>query len=177
MLRLAGKSVLITGSTSGLGFAAAEGFAREGAAVIVNGRDEDRIEHACSRLQEAVPGASVRGIAADVDTVQGVERLIDLAPDVDVLVNNAGIFSSKPFEDTPEEECLQVFEVNVMSGVRLSCHHLGRMLACNERRKIFVFSTGRPSSQLERDAEPNDIANLINYIASPLAAATKMVPR
>jgi NAD(P)-dependent dehydrogenase (short-subunit alcohol dehydrogenase family) len=139
-LQLAGKSVLITGSTSGIGFAAAEGFAREGAVVIVNGRDPDRTAHARARLLDAVPGASVRAIAADVGTVPGVQRLIDLVPDVDVLVNNAAFYEPKPFADIPEEDWQKIFEVNVMSGVRLGRHHLGRMLSRDEGRIIFVSS-------------------------------------
>jgi NAD(P)-dependent dehydrogenase (short-subunit alcohol dehydrogenase family) len=139
-LQLTGKSVLITGSTSGIGFAAAEGFVREGASVILNGRDAARTEQARTRLLEAVPGAAVRAIAADVGSASAIGELIEEVPDVDVLVNNAGIYAAQPFATIPEEDWLRFFEVNVMSGVRLARHYFEQMLTRNEGRIIFVSS-------------------------------------
>src|SRR5690349_6585681 len=128
-LGLKGKRVLVTGSTAGIGFAAAEGFAREGAAVIINGRTAQRVEAGCTRLRQAVAGAEVRGVAADLSTATGVAALIEAAPDVDVLINNVGIFAPTAFESISDEEWLHFFQTNVMSGVRLSRHHFPRMKA------------------------------------------------
>jgi NAD(P)-dependent dehydrogenase (short-subunit alcohol dehydrogenase family) len=139
-LRLRDKRVLITGSSAGIGFAAAAGFAREGAAVMLNGRNEARLDDAKKRLFALVPDASVRAIAADVGTAKGCADLIEALPELDVLVNNAGIFEPKPFASIPDEDWMRFFEVNVMSGVRLSRHYLERMLAKGEGRILFVSS-------------------------------------
>jgi NAD(P)-dependent dehydrogenase (short-subunit alcohol dehydrogenase family) len=246
-LQLSDKTALITGATSGIGFAAAAEFAREGASVIINGHQAAQTEQAVARLLDAVPGATARGITADVGTAEGIQRLIDAACDADILVNNVGIYAPQPFESITDADWLRFFEVNVMSGVRLARHHLGRMLARNWGRIIFVssesavqvapdmlhysmtkaaqlsvsrglaeltagtavtvnavlpgptwtegmgsyvggmarekgltnaemqkmvFSVGRPTSLLQRFATPDEVANMITYLASPLASAT-----
>jgi NAD(P)-dependent dehydrogenase (short-subunit alcohol dehydrogenase family) len=134
------KRVLVTGSTAGIGFAAVKLFAAEGAAVVVNGRSGERVAAAVTRLREAVPGARVDGVAADLSTAAGAQRLIDAVPEVDVLVNNAGVFAPAAFEEITDAEWLRFFETNVMSGVRLSRYHFPRMLARNQGRIIFVSS-------------------------------------
>ncbi|HWA77619.1 MAG TPA: SDR family oxidoreductase [Polyangiaceae bacterium] len=139
-LGLAGKNVLVTGSTAGIGFAAALAFAREGARVVVNGRSEARVREAVQAIERAVSGASARGVAADVANADGVQALIRAVPDVDVLVNNAGIFEPTPFEAISDADWLRFFETNVMSGVRLSRHYLGGMRARNWGRIVFVSS-------------------------------------
>jgi len=139
-LGLAGKRTLITGSTAGIGFAAALGFAREGACVILNGRTEARVAAARARLLVAVPGAQVDTVAADLSTAAGAAAVTGAVPEVDVLVNNVGIFEPKPFEQIPEEDWLRFFETNVMSGVRLCRHYFPRMLAANAGRIVFVSS-------------------------------------
>lgn len=137
---LDGKTVLITGSTAGIGFAAARRFAEEGASVVVNGRGDERVRGAVEALVRGVPRARVRGIAADVGTVSGVEALVAALPEADVLVNNAGIFEPKPFEDISDEDWQRFFDVNVMSGVRLSRHYLRGMLARDWGRIVFISS-------------------------------------
>ncbi len=139
-LALIDQTVLITGSTAGIGFAAAQAFAKEGARVIVNGRTGARVEEAIGRLRAAVSGAKVEGVAADVSTAEGVDLLTAAHPEVDVLVNNAGIFAPVEFEHITDAEWLRFFETNVMSGVRLARHHFPRMLARNYGRILFISS-------------------------------------
>lgn len=134
-LQLKEKRALVTGSTAGIGFAIAAALAREGAAVIVNGRTQKRVDEAVSRI-----GGAVQGIAADLGTVRGVEETVRRFPEVDILVNNLGIFDPKPFERIPDEDWMRFFEVNVMSGVRLSRHYLPRMVERNWGRVIFISS-------------------------------------
>jgi NAD(P)-dependent dehydrogenase (short-subunit alcohol dehydrogenase family) len=139
-LGLAGKRALITGSTAGIGFATAVRLAREKALVILNGRSEARVTAALARLREAVPGADAAGVAADVSTAAGCNAVIAAHSDVDVLVNNMGIFEPKPFEDIPDADWLRFFEANVMSGVRLSRHYVTGMRARDWGRIVFVSS-------------------------------------
>ena len=139
-LQIAGKRALVTGSTKGIGFAIAVELAREGAAVVVNGRQAADVAAAVARLQGLVPGAQVSGIAADLGTADGVATLIAACPAVDVLVNNLGIFDPAPFESIPDSEWFRFFEVNVMSGVRLSRHYVQGMKAANWGRIVFISS-------------------------------------
>lgn len=246
-LQLNGKRALVTGSTTGIGFAAAAGLYREGASVVVNGRTPERVEEAAARIRATGEAGEVLGIAADLSTAEGVADLVRQLPDIDILVNNMGIFEPKPFEEIPDADWLRFFEANVMSGVRLSRHYLPRMKAQNWGRVIFVssesavqipvemihygmtktaqlaiarglaettsgtgvtvnsvlpgptdsegvgtflatlaeeqgvdrsefeaefFRTARSSSLLQRLATTEEIANMIVYVSSPLAAAT-----
>lgn len=246
-LGLRGKTVLVTGSTAGIGFAAAAAFAREGARVVVNGRTPARVDEARAKICAAEPNAEVVAHAADLGTRDGVDALLRAVPSVDVLVNNLGIFEPKPFAEIPDEDWLRFFEVNVMSGVRLSRAYLPGMLKRNWGRIVFVssesglqipaemihygvtktaqialargiaetttgtavtvntvlpgptlsegvgtfvgqlaraqgtdaatvekgfFETARPSSLLKRFATPEEVANMIVYVASAAASAT-----
>jgi NAD(P)-dependent dehydrogenase (short-subunit alcohol dehydrogenase family) len=139
-LQLEGKRALVTGSTAGIGFAAALALAEEGARVVVNGRSGARVEEARKRIEAAVPAADVSGIAADLAVAEGVNELLDRLPDVDILVNNVGIFEPKPFEQIPDEDWLRFFETNVMSGVRLTRHYLPRMKESKWGRILFISS-------------------------------------
>ncbi len=246
-LQLTGKMALVTGSTAGIGYAIAEGLAREGASVIVNGRTQERVSAAVAKLRSSVPNGHLLELAADLGTAEGVSQCIAEFPDVDVLVNNLGIFDPKPFDNIPDEEWFRFFEVNVMSGVRLSRHHLPRMKKRNWGRILFIssesavqipsemihygmtktaqlaisrglaettvgtvvtvntvlpgptasegvttfveklaqdegidkqdfqkefFKSMRPSSLLQRFATPEEVANIVTYLASPLSSAT-----
>jgi hypothetical protein len=247
-LQLRGKRAVVTGSTAGIGFAAAVALAREGASVVVNGRTTARVEEAAAKVRDAAGGrADVTGVAADLATAEGCDTLLTRVPDADVLVNNMGIFEPKPFEQIPDADWVRIFEANVLSGVRLSRHHLPRMLGRNWGRIVFVssesavqipsemihygmtktaqvavargmaettagtgvtvnsvlpgptrsegvatfvtqlaeqrgvafeemerefFRTARPTSLLGRFITPDEVANLIAYIASPLSSAT-----
>jgi NAD(P)-dependent dehydrogenase (short-subunit alcohol dehydrogenase family) len=244
-LQLRGRRALVTGSTAGIGFAIAEALAREGAAVIVNGRSQARVEEALGRL--AGTGADLVGLVSDLGTAAGVDEAIGRHPDLDILVNNLGIFEPKPFEAIPDQDWQRFIEVNFMSGVRLCRHYLPRMKERGWGRIIFIssesgvnipvemihygvtktmqialarglaetctgtavtvnsvlpgptrsegviqfvadlaaqqgvdtaqverdfFATARPSSLLQRFAEPAEVASLVAYLASPLASAT-----
>jgi 3-oxoacyl-[acyl-carrier protein] reductase len=139
-LHLEGKTVLITGSTAGIGFASAVALAREGASVVLNGRDEGRLADAEQRLSSLVPGASVRTSAADVSTADGCDGLIAAVPTADILINNAAAVGPRPFAEIPDAEWARFFDTNVMSGVRLSRHYITGMLAANHGRILFISS-------------------------------------
>lgn len=139
-LQLQGKRALITGSTAGIGFACARELAAEGASVIVNGRTSARVEAAREKILAEFPNANVQGVAADLSTADGVQSLLQAVPEVDILINNLGIFDPRPFEQIGDDEWLRFFEVNVMSGVRLSRHYLPRMKAADWGRIIFISS-------------------------------------
>jgi NAD(P)-dependent dehydrogenase (short-subunit alcohol dehydrogenase family) len=111
---LKGKTALVTGSTSGIGHATARGLADSGAEVVVNGRNQAKVDAAVAAIAKAVPGANVRGVAADVSSAAGCNTLVAAMADVDILINNAGIFEPKEFFDIPDEDWSRFFEVNVM---------------------------------------------------------------
>jgi NAD(P)-dependent dehydrogenase (short-subunit alcohol dehydrogenase family) len=138
-LRLEGKKAFVTGSTAGIGLAIATALAREGADVVINGRTEARVSEAVSKIRANARG-SVSGIAADAGTRAGTDQLTAQLADVDVLVNNLGIFEPKPFEQIPDEDWLRFFEVNVLSGVRLTRAYLPGMLRRNWGRVVFISS-------------------------------------
>jgi len=139
-LGLTGKVALVTGSTAGIGLAAATGFAREGAHVFVNGRTLERVEQARAKILAVVPNASVSAAVGDVSTAEGVNAIVRAAPSVDVLVNNAGIFEPKAFADITDEDWLHFFQTNVMSGVRLSRAYFPLMLKAGWGRIVFIAS-------------------------------------
>jgi NAD(P)-dependent dehydrogenase (short-subunit alcohol dehydrogenase family) len=139
-LQLTNKKALVTGSTAGIGFAIASLLAQEGASVIVNGRSEPRVEEAVQRIRKEKKDAQVMGVAADLGTKKGVDLLTSKVPALDILVNNLGIFEAKPFSDITDEDWQRFFEVNVLSGVRLSRFYLPGMLQKNWGRIVFISS-------------------------------------
>jgi NAD(P)-dependent dehydrogenase (short-subunit alcohol dehydrogenase family) len=139
-LQLEGKRALVTGSTAGIGFAIAKGLAKEGASVIVNGRSMKRVDEALTALNKAGVSGSLEGLAADLGTADGTRATIDRFPEVDILVNNLGIFETKPFESITDADWLHIFEVNILSGVRLSRHYLPGMKRRNWGRIVFISS-------------------------------------
>ena len=139
-LGLKGKRALVTGSTAGIGFATARALAKEGASVTVNGRTEARVSSAVEHLRAELSGATVKGIAADLSSGDGCRLLTGQLTDVDVLVNNLGIFEPKPFEQIPDEDWIRFFETNVLSGIRLARHYVRGMRSRNWGRIVFISS-------------------------------------
>jgi NAD(P)-dependent dehydrogenase (short-subunit alcohol dehydrogenase family) len=139
-LQLTNRTAVVTGSTAGIGFAIASLLAQEGAAVVVNGRTQQRVDDAVDRIRQENKGVRATGIAADLGTSEGVERLAAALPSVDILVNNVGIFETKTFTDISDEDWMRFFEVNVLSGVRLSRSYLPQMLKRNWGRIVFISS-------------------------------------
>ena len=135
---LSGKTALVTGSTAGIGHAIAKGLADSGASIVINGRGQDKVDAAVHKLEGT--GAKVCGIAADVSTAAGCKSLVAALPEVDILINNAGIFEPKDFFDTSDEEWKTFFDVNVLSGVRLSRAYMKGMLQRDWGRIVFISS-------------------------------------
>jgi NAD(P)-dependent dehydrogenase (short-subunit alcohol dehydrogenase family) len=139
-LGLTGKKAVVTGSTAGIGLAIAKALAAEGADVVVNGRTQARVDAAIKEITSAHPKARVTGVAADLATEDGAKALLAAVSAADVLVNNLGIFEPKPFLEIPDEDWRRFFDVNVLSGVRLSRAYLPGMLERKWGRIVFISS-------------------------------------
>jgi NAD(P)-dependent dehydrogenase (short-subunit alcohol dehydrogenase family) len=148
-LQLTNKTALVTGSTAGIGFAIASLLAQEGASVVVNGRSQQRVDDALQRIRSENKSAQVTGIAADLGTKEGVVLLTGKLKAVDILVNNLGIFEPKLFPEITDEDWLRFFEVNVLSGVRLSRFYLPKMLQQNWGRIVFMSSESALNTPVE----------------------------
>ncbi len=139
-LELSGKSALVTGSTAGIGFAIARGLAREGARVIITGRTEKRVNAAIDAIKKKHGSAEIEGFVGDLSLAEVAARLTAVYSELDILINNLGIFEPKPFVEITDQEWMRFFEVNVLSGVRLSRFYLPRMLKKDWGRIIFISS-------------------------------------
>jgi NAD(P)-dependent dehydrogenase (short-subunit alcohol dehydrogenase family) len=139
-LDLTGRRAFVSGSTQGIGYAIARALLSEGASVVVNGRRDDTVQAAVGRLRDDVPNADVAGVAADFANPTEVGRLLDALGDVDILVNNVGLFDVAPFDTISDDDWQRYFDVNVMSGVRLSRFMLGGMLQRGWGRILFISS-------------------------------------
>lgn len=139
-LDLTGKRALVTGSTGGIGYAIARALADLGAGVGINGRTIERVDAAVAKLTSEVKASEAFAAAGDVSTAEGVDALVDSLGPVDVLVNNTGIFEPKPFFDIPDADWQRFFDVNVMSGVRLSRALTPGMVTRGWGRVVFVSS-------------------------------------
>jgi NAD(P)-dependent dehydrogenase (short-subunit alcohol dehydrogenase family) len=246
-LELNNKKAFVSGSTSGIGFATAKQLLQEGAEVIINGRSEESIDKALTRLHDEVPNGNVKGLTADFSNASSVNKLIGQLGTIDILINNVGIYEPSDFIEIADEDWYRFFDVNVMSGIRLSRAVFPQMLERNWGRIIFTssesasnipeemihygttkaavhavsrglaeltkntdvtvnsimpgptasegvesffnklaeeqntdyasvekdfFKNMRPSSLLRRFAKPEEVANLITYVSSPLSSAT-----
>jgi NAD(P)-dependent dehydrogenase (short-subunit alcohol dehydrogenase family) len=139
-LKLTAHTALVSGSTAGIGLAIATTLAQEGATVIINGRTTQRVDSAIAQIKQIVTDAKLQGVVADLGTFAGASQLFEQVPEVDILVNNLGIYGSKAFEEISDDEWMKFLEVNVLSGVRLSRHYLPLMLKKNWGRIIFISS-------------------------------------
>jgi len=246
-LQLKDKTALVTGSTTGIGFATARSLAAEGAKVIVNGRTAERVNAAVAQIKAETGNPDIFGAVADLTRSEQVDDLVQQYPQVDILVNNAGAAQPNAFKDIPDEEWISIYETNLMSGVRLTRAYLDKMLTADWGRVIFIssesgvqipaemiqygvskiaqiglsrglaemtvgtavtvntilpgptstdaingfikataeqqgisqeemeklfFNHMRGTSLIKRFMEPQEIANLVTYVASPLSAAT-----
>ena len=245
--KLKNKKALVTGSTAGIGYAIARSLAAEGAHVIINGRNQESVDDQVENLKKETLNSKIYGVAADFSIREEIDYLIREVPQVDILVNNVGIFNEIDFDQITDDEWFEMFEVNVMSGVRLARHYFPKMIEKNEGRIIFIssesalniptemihygfsktaqlsisrglarlskgtnvtvnsvlpgptmsranenslkqqakeqnksmdqvikefFEERRPTSLIQRFAEPEEVAHLVTYIASPLSSAT-----
>jgi NAD(P)-dependent dehydrogenase (short-subunit alcohol dehydrogenase family) len=148
-LQLTNKKALVTGSTAGIGLAIASLLAEEGASVVMNGRSQRRVEQAVQRIRTERKNSQVTGMTADLGTKEGVDLLIRDLPVVDILVNNLGIYEPKPFAEITDADWLRFFEVNVLSGVRLSRFYLPQMLQKNWGRIVFISSESAINTPVE----------------------------
>jgi NAD(P)-dependent dehydrogenase (short-subunit alcohol dehydrogenase family) len=132
---------LVTGSTAGIGFSIAKKLLERDLSVIINGRTEERVNRAVQQLVSAGAGPSqLHGVAADVTTVSGANKIIEAFPEVDILINNFGAFQPKSFEDSTDQDWDEMWSANVMSGVRLSRHYFPIMLKKKYGRVVFISS-------------------------------------
>ncbi|WP_417443068.1 SDR family NAD(P)-dependent oxidoreductase [Joostella sp.] len=242
-LELKGKRAFISGSTKGIGYAIAKTLAKEGAEVVINGRTQSSIDDAIKSISKEIDNANITGYVCDFSSPEEIKSLISALGEVDILINNVGVFEPKPFEEISDNEWQRFYDINVMSGVRLSRALLPGMKKRDWGRIIFIssesginipeemvhygmtktaqlavsrgiaettkgtnvtvnavlpgptlsegvkefagveegkreevekqfFKTERPTSLLQRFANPQEIANMVVYIASPLSAAT-----
>jgi NAD(P)-dependent dehydrogenase (short-subunit alcohol dehydrogenase family) len=148
-LQLQNKTALISGSTAGIGLAIATVLAREGASVIVNGRSAERVAAAIQKIKDDGARAEILASVADLGTAQGVETVTRQFPAVDILVNNLGVYAPKPFEQITDEEWLEIFRINVLSGIRLSRAYLPKMKENNWGRIVFISSESAVNPPVE----------------------------
>jgi len=139
-LQLKDKIALVSGSTAGIGYAIAKSLAAEGAKVIVNGRTQERVDAAIKSIKADTGSDKVTGVIADFSKVEEIDALIKQIPEVDILINNVAIFEPKEFADINDADWLKFYEVNVLSGVRLSRAYFDKMLKKNWGRIIFISS-------------------------------------
>ena len=139
-LQLENKLALVTGSTAGIGFAIAKALAAEGARVIINGRAEARVTEAIASIRAKIPSAQLDALTLDLSKADAAKETTKRFPDVDVLVNNLGVYEVKPFEQITDEDWSAIIETNFLSGVRLSRHYLPRIKKAGWGRIIFISS-------------------------------------
>ena len=148
-LQLTNKLALVTGSTAGIGLAIAKTMAQEGATVIVNGRSQESVEEAISQVQSEATG-KVMGLVADLSSNEGVSKATEQYSQLDILVNNLGLYETKSFNEITDDDWQKLFDTNVMSGVRLSRAYLPKMLDKNWGRIIFISIGRRRHSSLSK---------------------------
>jgi NAD(P)-dependent dehydrogenase (short-subunit alcohol dehydrogenase family) len=139
-INLAGHTAIVTGSTAGIGRAIAEGLLAAGASVVINGRGQERVGKALQELKQSFPDATIAGVAADLTTAEGAATVFAQAPKADILINNVGTAEPKPFLELTDADWHRIFEINVMSGVRMTRHYLPAMVSRGWGRVVFISS-------------------------------------
>jgi NAD(P)-dependent dehydrogenase (short-subunit alcohol dehydrogenase family) len=178
IINLSGKTAIVTGSTGGIGLAIAKGLADAGATVVICGRQQDRIDAALAQLQVTQAGAQARGVVADLGTAAGCQVLIDAEPQADILINDLGIYAVKPFFDISDADWEEIFQINVMSGVRLARHYARVMQARGWGRIQFVSSESAlniPGEMLHYGVSKAALQGLSRGLAKVLAGSNVTV--
>lgn len=175
-LLLKGKTALVTGSTGGIGKAIAESLICEGASVLINGRNEAKVKAVAEELNSKYPGAEIYPAAADLGHEDGCNAMIAQYPEVDILINNMGIFQPAEFFDIPDGEWFRFFEVNVMSGIRLTRHYLKDMIHRNEGRVIFIGSEAAvmPSQEMAHYSATKTMLLSVSRSLAELTGGTRV---
>jgi len=137
---LEGTTALVTGSTQGIGLAIATGLAAAGARVVLNGRSQDSVDRGIAEVRASVPTADLVALVADISTEEGSATAVEVAPDIDILVNNLGIFGAKPALEIDDDEWRRYFDVNVLTAVRLTRLYLPGMMARGWGRVLNIAS-------------------------------------
>jgi NAD(P)-dependent dehydrogenase (short-subunit alcohol dehydrogenase family) len=140
LIELKHRRAVVTGSTAGIGRAVAEGLARAGASVVINGRGQERVSQALGELRQAFPGVDISGVVADLATAEGANSFFSQVEDADILINNLGTARPKPFAELTDQDWLDLFQINVMSGVRMTRHYLPGMVQRDWGRVVFISS-------------------------------------
>ncbi|WP_459558019.1 SDR family NAD(P)-dependent oxidoreductase [Lacunimicrobium album] len=175
-LQLNGQTALVTASSGGIGLEIAVSLAREGAEVIVNGRSESSVAKGIEAIRNVVADAKLKGLAADNGTVEGAEKTIREIPSVDILVNNLGIYEASDFFQTSDAQWQKLFDVNIMSGVRLSRHYLKGMLERNRGRVIFISSESgiNPAPEMAHYSATKTMQLAISRALAEMTKGTKV---
>ncbi len=172
-IQLNGKTAIITGSTKGIGLAAAKALAATGAKVVITGRTQDSVDTAIAAVKSEQPDASVKGVAVDLETAEGCKALIDAMPACDMLVNNVGIYQNQDFFDIDDDEWQRYYDVNVMSAVRLSRHYAKGMVNNGWGRLLYIASESAvniPADMIHYGVSKSALLGLSRGIAKRLAA-------
>ena len=171
-LNLQNQKVLVSASSGGIGHAIATAFAREGAEVIINGRSEESVNNAIAKIKENLPDAKLLPLAADLGTAEGCKLAIESYREVNILVNNLSLYESVDFFEITDEQWQRLFDINIMSSVRLSRHYLKQMLENNWGRILFIASESAISPAPEM-AHYSATKTMQLSIARSLAELTK----
>ncbi|MDN4073098.1 SDR family NAD(P)-dependent oxidoreductase [Fictibacillus terranigra] len=175
-LDLMGKIALVTGSTSGIGKAIAMSLAEEGAHVIINGRREEKVQETIAEIKELHPDAVLYSAAADLGKEEGCEKMMKEFNDIDILINNLGIFEPKEYFNIQDEDWFKFFEVNIMSGVRLTRRYLKQMIEKKEGRVIFIASEAAimPSQEMAHYSATKTMQLSLSRSLAELTYGTKV---
>ncbi|MBE9917329.1 SDR family oxidoreductase [Paenibacillus donghaensis] len=175
-LNLQGKIALVTGSTAGIGKAIAFSLAAEGATILINGRREEKVHETIKEIQTKYPQATLKPAVYDLGTEQGCQQIFDEYPEVDILVNNLGIFEPIDYFDIPDDDWFRLFEVNIMSGVRLTRSYLKKMIQKDEGRVIFIASEAAimPSQEMPHYSATKTMQLSLSRSLAELCKGTKV---